>query len=161
MPIENRQLIYYPSLPPATKFGQGNILRSVSRILSTWCGIPACIVGLQTHTHRGSPGPHPGGRLRGLARGVSRPIRGGGVSRPTPMGGVSHHALRQASPPPSRRLLLECILVDFSSGNVSCSCCCLNFPLEGRTSSVSNGIITSPETDSGTDLNSDSCPVQN
>ena len=63
-----------------------------------------------------SPGPHPGGNLRGLAWGVSRstprwrgspgphpgvvlqvPIQGG-VSRPTPRGtGVSQHAL---TPPP-------------------------------------------------------------
>ena len=49
----------------------------------------------------GCPGPHPGGKLRGLARGVSRPTLGGlqahtgrvsrttpgGVSRPTPGGG--------------------------------------------------------------------------
>ena len=49
----------------------------------------------------GSPGPHPGGKLRGLAWGGSQ------------------HALKQA--PPSRRLLLravhillECILVDYS-----------------------------------------------
>ena len=66
---------------------------------------------------RGSPGPHPGGKLRGLARGV-RGLQahtwGEGVlqahtwvvSRPTPrgifkgphMGGVSHHALRQTPP---------------------------------------------------------------
>ena len=32
-----------------------------------------------------SPGPHPGGRLRGLG-GVSRPTPGRGVSRPTPRG---------------------------------------------------------------------------
>ena len=32
----------------------------------------------------GSPGPHPGGKLRGLARGVSRSTPGEGVSRPTP-----------------------------------------------------------------------------
>ena len=34
------------------------------------------------------PGPHSGGRLRGLV--------GGGISRPTPGGGVSQHALRQS-----------------------------------------------------------------
>ena len=77
-------------------------------------GIPACIAGLQAHTQGGSwgsglgglqahtqgefegsglgggsPGPHPGGKLRGLAW--------GGVSRPTPRG-VSQHALRQTAP---------------------------------------------------------------
>ena len=43
----------------------------------------------------GSPGPHPGGMLRGLAGGVSRPTprgdvegSGWGVSRPTPRGEV-------------------------------------------------------------------------
>ena len=50
----------------------------------------------------GSPGSHPGGKLRGLAWGevVSRPTPGG-VSRPTPRGWgewISQHALRQASP---------------------------------------------------------------
>ena len=44
----------------------------------------------------GSPGPHPGGKLRGLARGVSRPTPSG-VSRPRP-GGVSQHVLRQTPP---------------------------------------------------------------
>ena len=51
--------------------------------------IPACLAGFQAHTQGGggggeldmsggeSPGPHPGGRLRGLARGVSRPTPGG------------------------------------------------------------------------------------
>ena len=63
----------------------------------------------------GSPGPHPGGSLRGLAWGVSRPIPGGRL-RGLAWGGVSQHALRQT--PPSRwlllravRILLECILV--------------------------------------------------
>ena len=77
------------------------------------------------------PGPHPEGKFRGLARGVSRPTPGGsrstpkgglqahtqGVSPGPHLGGVSQHALRQ-TPPPSRRLLLravrillECILV--------------------------------------------------
>ena len=63
------------------------------RFLSTeGGGIPACIAGLQAHT-RG------GGKLRGLAWGVSRPTTGvgkklrglawgGGVSRPTTWGVV-------------------------------------------------------------------------
>ena len=82
------------------------------------------------------PGLHPGGSLRGLARGVSRPtprgkLRGlvcGGVSRPTPgglQGGLQVHtqgcipACTEADThPPCRWLLLravcillECILV--------------------------------------------------
>ena len=54
-----------------------------------------------------SPGPHPGGKLRGLAWG----------SAGLHLGGLSQHALRQI-PPPTRwlllwavRILLECILV--------------------------------------------------
>ena len=86
--------------------------------------IPACIAGLQVHTQGGSwgfwpggsPGPHPGGKLRVLVWGVSRPTPGGGeveasglrslqahtwgslqahiwrgVSRPTPRGGSQAH----------------------------------------------------------------------
>ena len=76
----------------------------------------------QAHTHGGgcvvwvggSKGPHPGGRLGGLAggrlqahtQGVSRSTRGGGGSPgPGLGGGVSQHALRQT--PPSRWLLLR------------------------------------------------------
>ena len=71
--------------------------------------------------HRGgvSPGPHPGGMLRDLAGGVSRPTPGEGVPRRTPKGGlqahtqgvlgpgphlvgcVSQHALRQTPPSPT------------------------------------------------------------
>ena len=40
----------------------------------------------------GFPGPHPGGKLRGLA--------GRGVSRPTPGGGVCIQACTEADPPP-------------------------------------------------------------
>ena len=75
----------------------------------------------------GSPGSHPGGKLRGLVRGaegVSRPTLGGspgphpgGSQGPHP-GGVSHHALRQTLAPPrgqllprAVRILLKCILV--------------------------------------------------
>ena len=78
-------------------------------------GIPVCLAGLQVCTRRevegsglwGSPGPHPVGKLRGLAwgslqahtqggklRGLARggfpgPHLVGGVSRPTPGGCVS------------------------------------------------------------------------
>ena len=55
-------------------------------------GVPACLALV------GFPGPHPRGKLRGLARGVSRPTpRGspgphpGEVSRPTPRGGLQAH----------------------------------------------------------------------
>ena len=50
------------------------------------------------------PGPHPGGKLRGLARGVSRPTPGGSPG-PHPGGlqahterGESQHALKQTHP---------------------------------------------------------------
>ena len=54
-------------------------------------GIPPCIAGLQAHTQGevegsglgGSPGPHPGGKLRGLQAHTL---------------GVSQHALRQTPP---------------------------------------------------------------
>ena len=52
----------------------------------------ACV---KNSVHRGggrSPGPHPGGRLRGLA--------GVGLQAHNP-GGVSQHALRQTTPPPA------------------------------------------------------------
>ena len=81
------------------------------------CGIPACIAGgIPACLAAGGwypsipcrfPGPHPGGKLRGLAwGGVSRPTPEGGVSRPTwgrspgpHLGsGVFHHALRQTPP---------------------------------------------------------------
>ena len=45
------------------------------------------------------PGPHPGGKLRGLARGVSRPTPGGGSPGPHLGRCVSQHALRQTPPP--------------------------------------------------------------
>ena len=76
-----------------------------------------------------SPGPHPGGKLRGLATGDPGPHTGGswgvgspgphlegGISRPTPGGYPRMHCGRH--PPPRRgllllavRILLECILV--------------------------------------------------
>ena len=58
--------------------------------------------------------PTPKGKLRGLARGVSRPTWEGGCTRFTPRGCVSQHGLRQT---PQQLLLqvvcilLECILV--------------------------------------------------
>ena len=89
-------------------------------------GIPACLAGLwgvYPNMPCRFPGPHPGGSLRGLAGGVSRPTpRGevegsgrGGLQAHT-WGDVSQHALRQT---PSTwqlllravRILLECILV--------------------------------------------------
>ena len=71
-------------------------------------GIPACLAGL----HWGSPGPHPGGKLRGLARGGS----------PGPhLGGLCIPACTEADPlpggwllPRAVHILLECILVFFS-----------------------------------------------
>ena len=61
----------------------------------------------------GSPGPHPGGRLRGLAGGVSRPTTRG-VSRPTPRGelgslarGVSRPTPRGVSRPTTRGVVSQ------------------------------------------------------
>ena len=92
-----------------------NVVTARKRSLRTLCfytclslcpqggGIPACLAVLQAHTHGGgwgvwwggSPGPHPGGKLRGLARGVSRPrprgkVEGSGWGglQPTPRGDV-------------------------------------------------------------------------
>ena len=82
---------------------------------------------LSVHREGGSPGPHQGWRLKGLAGGISRPtpeveVEGsgwgslqthtwGGCPDPHPggvqaqgWGGISQHALRQT--PPSRWLLL-------------------------------------------------------
>ena len=80
--------------------GQGHIFRSVCQEFCRGGGIPECIAGgipacLAGIQGRGSPGPQPGGKLRGLARGVSgSPTPGGGfqphtqgVSMPTPGGG--------------------------------------------------------------------------
>ena len=64
----------------------------------------------------GGPGPHPGGKLRGLTRGISRPTPGGSPG-PHPGGCVSQHTLRQTPLlrgrllPRAVRILLECILV--------------------------------------------------
>ena len=76
---------WYPSMPCSRSLGGG---------------IPACLAGLQAHTQGevegvwslgGSPGPHPGRRLRGLAWGR-------GVSRPKPSGGIP--ACTEAETPP-------------------------------------------------------------
>ena len=87
---------------PQTKFAKVMFLH-VSVILSTvgvGGGVPACIGG-------GIPGPHPGGKLRGLAWGVSMPTPrgeswvvwlGGGGFPGLHSGGVSQHALRQTPP---------------------------------------------------------------
>ena len=59
-------------------------------------GIPACLAGFQAHTQGGSwgvwpggsPGPHPRGKLRGLAWGGLQAHTPRGISRPTPWGGL-------------------------------------------------------------------------
>ena len=94
-----------------------------------WGGIPACIaVGIHPSMPCSRslgwgwyptmpcrfPGPHPRGKLRGLAWGVCRPTPRG-VCRPTPRG-VCIPACTEADPPPRRlllravRILLECNL---------------------------------------------------
>ena len=88
-------------LPPSKRsLGQGNIFSSVCQ---EFCpgggGIPACPCRF--------PGPHPGGKLRGLAWGGSPgphprgKLRGSGlgVSRPTP-GGVVYPSMQWGRPHP-------------------------------------------------------------
>ena len=82
-------------LPPPTKLQQGNIFRSVCQEFcsrgreggwypSMHCRFPGPHPGGKLRGLAwGSPGPHPGGKLRGLAW-------GGGVSRPPP-GGLQAH----------------------------------------------------------------------
>ena len=58
-------------LSPATKLGQGNIFRSMCQEFCQWGGGLVSQHGLQVFR------PTPGGRLRGLAGGVSRPTSSG------------------------------------------------------------------------------------
>ena len=143
------------SLPPATKLGQGYVFTRVCdsvhgggvvvsqhalQVVSQHALQVVSQHALQVVSQHalqvsggGSQGPHPGVKLRGLVRGVSRPTpRGGvgglqahtwGVSRPTPGGGcVCIPACTKAEPSPPRgrllpqavRILLECILVYFA-----------------------------------------------
>ena len=83
-----REWGWYPSMPCSRSPG--------------WGGIPACLAGFQAHTQGGSwgvwpggsPGPHPRGKLRGLAsRGLQAHTQGG--SQAHTRGSVSQHALRQ------------------------------------------------------------------
>ena len=84
----------------ATKLGQGYVFTRVCDSVQGGGVIPACIAGgipaclaagLQGGWYPSMPcrfpGPHPRGKLRSLAWGVSRTTPKGGVSRPTP--GVS------------------------------------------------------------------------
>ena len=123
---------------PQTKFAKVMFLHVSVCPQGGGCGgvIPACLAGFQTHTQReawgvwlgrGSPGPHPGGKLRGLAWGVSMPTPKGGLHTHTQgglqahsCGGVSQHALKHTPPLHSWwlllqavRILLECILVEY------------------------------------------------
>ena len=103
---------------PQTKFAKVMFLH-VSVILFTGgggVGIPACLAGGITAClaglQGGSPGQHPEGKLRGLARGVSRSTpRGREVSRDTPgeeglqvhtqgEGGLQGHTWGGGSPGP-------------------------------------------------------------
>ena len=65
------------------------------------------VSGWYPSMHCRSPGPHPGGKLRGLAwmAGLQAHTHGGS---PGLHPGVSQHALRQ-TPPPSRWLLLQVV----------------------------------------------------
>ena len=66
-------------------------------------GIPACLAGLQGGWYPSmpcrSPGPHPGGKLRGLAWGGLQAHTWGSLQAHT--WGVSQHALRQTRPLPA------------------------------------------------------------
>ena len=103
--FDNFHIKYFLFLPPATKLGQGYVFMRVcdSVLLFTGEGVwypsmPCRSRGLwyQSMPCR-SPGPHPRGKLRGLAWGVSRPTSRGswgvwpGVSRPTLGGGLQAH----------------------------------------------------------------------
>ena len=106
-------------LPPANEACEGYVFTRICHSVHRGRGAPGPHpVGRLRGLAGGSPGPHPRGRLRGLPQGVCRPTTGmgGGLQAHTRRGrDVSQHALRQT--PLSRRLLravrilLECILV--------------------------------------------------
>ena len=89
------------SLPPANEVCQGYVFTCVCQSFCSQEGVVSQHAlqvsgGCYSRMPCRSPGPHPGGslrgletpapkgKLRGLARGVSRPTPGRGVSRPTP-----------------------------------------------------------------------------
>ena len=107
-------------LPPATKLGQGyvftHVCDSIHRGMVSQHALQAVSKHALQQVSKGGwypsmpcsfPGPHPGGKLRGLTGGVSRPtpkgeVEGsglwgssgphlGGVSRPTPKGSIGPH----------------------------------------------------------------------
>ena len=103
-------------LPPANEVCEGYVLTPICQSFCSQEGggipaclaaglrgcIPACLAGFQAHTQ-------PGGKLRGLARGVSRitskgKVEGspgphlGGSPGPHPGGVLSQHALKQTPP---------------------------------------------------------------
>ena len=96
---------------PQTKLGQGNIFRSVCQEFCLQGGYPSMHCrwnpSMPCRYPGGgvSPGPQPGGKLRDLARGVSRPTPGG-------CGCVSQHALRQ-TPRGWLLPLAVCILLEY------------------------------------------------
>ena len=96
-----------------TKFAKVMFLR-VSVILFTGGGVSQHALQVSRGWYPSmpcrSPGPHPMGKLRGLAWGVSRPTPRGkfrglawGVSRPTPRGEVEGSGLGRGSPGPHMR----------------------------------------------------------
>ena len=102
--------LYFPNLgylPPATKLGQGYVFTRVCDSVHREGGLGVMV---SQHTLQQVswgclnmpcrfPGPHPGGKLRDLARGVLQvhtwgslgPNQAGGVSRPTPGGSPGPH----------------------------------------------------------------------
>ena len=141
--MESNQMLW---LPPATKLRQGYVFTRVCDSVHRGGGIPACLVaglgggdgipaclaGLQAHTQGGSwgvclggsPGPHPGGKFRGLAWGE------GGLQAHT-QGGIP--ACTEAETPKwlllwALCILLECILVtackrSLGQGNIFIGVC--------------------------------------
>ena len=99
---------FYITTASIRSLGQGNIFRSVCQEFCPQGGwYPSMHCRWYLSMPCMSPGPHPRGKLRGLAWGVSRPTpRGevevsslGGVSKPTP-GGVSRPTPGGGSPGP-------------------------------------------------------------
>ena len=91
------------------KLGQGNIFRSVCQKFCSQGGLQAHTWGDVGGLAEGAASdPHPGEKLGGLTRGVSRPTPGGGLQTHT-WGDVSQHALRQTLPPIKMTVLLHTI----------------------------------------------------
>ena len=100
-------------LPPANKVCEGYVFTGVCLSIGGmypsmpysrgWYPSMHCRFHPSMPCKGGSPGPHPGEKLRGLARGSPGPHPEGSPGPHQRSGGVSQHALRQT--PPHGRLL--------------------------------------------------------